>query len=404
MKSYQQIRCQRCRAANPLGEELCGQCGTRLMLVSEPSALRFEEEALAEQPEGLVTERLSLLEHNLTRVIGSLERSTKLMTQQAQIVAREHGLLEGLISLLSDKGLIDLAELRRLWAENCARESESAEQTKLLGEVRGYIVQAYRGRAPREFVQLVDEGFAALDKEDYDDAWRLLERAAALAPTNAPLNALLGRQYFRAGKLAVARSYLERAFASAPKDGGTCLLLALIRGDEGDAAGAFELLAEAERLGEVSLFVVHYARGRLHAHAGRWRDALASFKRALAAHQTAEAHYLIALAAYQLGYLKLAEQHTRRALAQDEQFAQALLLHGLLLRRLGDTVRARAYETQARVRLEEVDRAYNGRRRGQRYTEDYLLQTFFGVGAERAQLLTGGDERLATLLRTQAQS
>ena len=51
MKSYQQIRCQRCRAVNPLGEELCGQCGTRLMLVVEPSALRFEEDALAEQPE-----------------------------------------------------------------------------------------------------------------------------------------------------------------------------------------------------------------------------------------------------------------------------------------------------------------------------------------------------------------
>src|SRR5437764_13145059 len=106
MKSYQQIRCQRCRAVNPLGEELCGRCGTRLMLVVEPSALRFEEDALAEQPEGLVSERLSLLENNLTRVIGSLERSSNLMSQHAQIVSREHALLEALIRLLCEKGVL----------------------------------------------------------------------------------------------------------------------------------------------------------------------------------------------------------------------------------------------------------------------------------------------------------
>src|ERR687886_2689291 len=117
MKSYQQIRCQRCRAVNPLGEELCAQCGTRLMLVVEPSALRFEEDALAEQPEGLVTERLSLLENNLTRVIGSLERSTNLMTKHAQIVSREHALLEALIRLLGEKGLLDMDELQRRWQE-----------------------------------------------------------------------------------------------------------------------------------------------------------------------------------------------------------------------------------------------------------------------------------------------
>src|SRR5918911_5257882 len=137
MKTYQQIRCQRCRAINPLGEEWCGQCGTRLMLVVEPSALRFEEDALvAGQQEGLIVERLSLLENNLTRVIGHLERSTDLLSQQAQIVSREHMLLESLITLLSEAGVVEGGAPQRNWGANCARAADGARRTKLRAEMR----------------------------------------------------------------------------------------------------------------------------------------------------------------------------------------------------------------------------------------------------------------------------
>src|SRR5437016_276179 len=81
-------------------------------------------------------------------------------------------------------------------------------------ELRGGMVQGCRGRAAQQFAQLVNEGFAAFDREEkqaIEDGWRLLERAAALAPENATLNTLLGRQHFGVGKLKLARSYLERA-------------------------------------------------------------------------------------------------------------------------------------------------------------------------------------------------
>ncbi len=405
MKSFQQIHCQRCRAANPLGEELCGQCGTRLMLVVEPSALRFEDDALtAGQQEGLVVERLSLMEHNLTRFIGHLERSTDLLSRQAQLVSREHMLLEALISLLSAAGVIDVKELEKLWESNCARVAEGERQAKLRDEVRAEIVQAFKGRATGQFTRLVNEGFAAFDKKEIDDGWRLLERAAALAPESAPLNGLLGRQFFSTGKTRLARSYLERAFAAAPNDVVACLQLAITRGDEGDAVGAQALLTEAERLGGATPFALHYARGRLLAHTGRWRETLAAFKRALAARGEAAAHYAVAVAAYQLGHLRLAVQHGNKALALDNHYAAAFNLLGLVRRSAGDAKGAREAFAQARALAPTIVTKTAGARPAARFTEAALRESFFGAGAQAQQLLTGGDERLASLLRAEAAS
>ncbi len=404
MKSFQQIRCQRCRAANPLGEELCAECGTRLMLVVEPTALRFEEDALTVgQQEGLVVERLSLMENNLTRFIGHLERSTELLSQQAQLVSREHMLLEALISMLSAAGVVDVKELEKLWEVNCARVAEGERQAKLRDEVRAEIMQGFKGRAAQQFARLVNEGFAAFNKKEIDDGWRLLERAAGLAPKNAPLNGLLGRQFFSTGKTSLARSYLERAFAAAPNSAVTCLLLAITRGDEHDAPGAQVLLTEAERLGLTAPFALHYARGRLLAHEGRWREALVAFKQALAARNVADAHYVVALAAFQLGHLRLAAQHVNKALALDERYVEAFNLLGLIRRGAGEQSRAREAFAQARALAPQSVAQDAGTRRAPRFTEASLRDSFFGAGEQARQLLTGGDVRLAALLRTEAQ-
>ncbi len=373
------------------------------MLVVEPSALRFEDDALmAGQHEGLVVERLSLIEHNLTRFIGHLERSTDILSRQAHLVTREHMLLEALISMLSAAGVLDVKELEKLWATNTARVAEGERQTKLREELRTEILQSFKGRAAKTFAQLVDEGFAAFDKKELADGWRLLERAAALAPESAPLNGLLGRQFFTTGKTQLARSYLERAFAAAPHDVVACLQLAITRGDEGDAVGAQELLTNAERLGDGAPFVLHYGRGRLLAHAGRWREALAAFKRALAGRGEAATHYAVAVAAYQLGHLRLAMQHVNKALALDQSYAAAGNLLGLIRHRAGDAKGARAAFAQTRALDPQPGANTAGRRRAARFTEASLHDSFFGAGAQARQLLTGGDERLAALLRAEA--
>ena len=407
MKSYQQIRCQRCRAVNPLGEELCAECGTRLMLVVEPTAWRFEEEVLAaSQQEELVVERISAMEHNLTRLISHLERSTDLAHRQTQILTRGHLLVQALIKLLSTAGLIDLDELTQVWETFCEQEAENDEKQKFLKEMHQKIVQSYRGRAAKQFTQLVNEGFAAFRKHDQqgiDDGWLLLERAVALAPESAPLVTVLARHYFLQGKTALARSYLERACKLAPDDVKLCLLLAITRGDEGDSAGARALWHTAAQLDDAPDFVLPYARGRLLAHEGRWREALAEFKRALAERDEPEAHYAVALAAYQLDYLKLATRHINKALAADDKYVAAHKLSGLIWRKSGATARARQAFALARTAAENQPGKSAKRRRAPQFTDALLLSSFFGTGADGKRLLTGGDERLAALLRKAAQ-
>ena len=68
--------CQKCLAGNPFGREFCLRCGTRLMLVVEPPAARYEstDGATARSAyEEHLLERVSALENHLVRLSGRLE-------------------------------------------------------------------------------------------------------------------------------------------------------------------------------------------------------------------------------------------------------------------------------------------------------------------------------------------
>ena len=46
--------CQKCRAANPLGQEFCLRCGTRLMIVVQPPSVRVDVSATTPHEEHLL--------------------------------------------------------------------------------------------------------------------------------------------------------------------------------------------------------------------------------------------------------------------------------------------------------------------------------------------------------------
>ena len=74
LKSAELIFCQRCLAANHFGQDICSQCGTRLMLVVEPPTLRYEDEcAMVLDHEENLVERVSVLENRLTRITEKIE-------------------------------------------------------------------------------------------------------------------------------------------------------------------------------------------------------------------------------------------------------------------------------------------------------------------------------------------
>lgn len=67
------VLCVHCGARSPLGDEFCVQCGMRVMIVSRPAGLRFEEEEFASHDE-FVLARLSALESRVERLAKEVER------------------------------------------------------------------------------------------------------------------------------------------------------------------------------------------------------------------------------------------------------------------------------------------------------------------------------------------
>src|SRR5918912_1486163 len=165
---FQKIRCQRCRAANPLGEELCGKCGTRLMLVVEPSSLRFEEDAAAESPHpALLLERLTLIESGLMKFAEKLERGFDLMLKQAENIHREHLLVEALIALLIRSGVITREDLKELMSAALRQDEASRRDTEHRKRVRARaLAEPQEGGNRDAFLKSVYEGFELLAAGD----------------------------------------------------------------------------------------------------------------------------------------------------------------------------------------------------------------------------------------------
>lgn len=401
-RDFEQIRCQRCRAPNPLGQELCDQCGTRLMLVVEPSGLRYEEESLAgSDAGGLLAERVSSLENNLTRFAEKLERALDLMLKQVQSAHFDHMLLDTLITVLTDSKIVDGAMLARRWREVREKEKFGIDEARRPADARERIVAAYDGgeKDKATFVRLVDDAFKRLSAGEVAKGVKALERAAAHSPRNLPLLYVLGEHFFREGKAELALRYLEAAIAAGGGDLRLRLLFGIGLADSGEGVtGARELLAGVVAEGG-PCYAAHYSLGRLAAGEGAWAEAAAEFKKALGARACAESHFAVALAQYQLGRLRLAHRHAGKSLELDGDYAQAFGLLGLIQKRRGDAAGARA----ALRRASALRRAANPGARAGRASDELLLHDFFGASRETGKgLLTGGDARLAAFLRADA--
>ena len=391
------IFCQRCKSPNELGEDLCGQCGTRLMLLVEPSAARFESRGTGGGMEEHLLERVTAIENNISRVIDKLEKMAELMLKQSRSAYFDHELLDTLITVLGESGVVSRKRLAALWRERRHKVVEEGGGRPRYEGLSESVVARYGGGEPDLFRRLIGEGFAELEKGRATAGRRKLERAAALAPDNAPLNAFLGEHLYRNGRTAPARDYLTRAAEADPENARLRLLLGLACGDEGDAARARELLKSAAQELAPS-FAAHCGLGLLAAAGSDWKGALAEFKLALEARPVPEAHYLSGLANYRLGRDRTALRHLNRAVRLDARYAAAFYLLGLVRLRLGEPAEAAgAFESAAALNPEET--AYREALENPSAAAGAPpLQPFGANVRARGRLLTGGDARLAAAL------
>src|SRR2546427_11491880 len=106
--------CQKCRAANPLGQEFCVRCGTRLMIVVHPPSARVDFTETTPHEEHLL-ERLTMLENMLARLAERLEQGLKLLLRQSETAYTNHALVKSLIEILNECGMVDNGRLESMW-------------------------------------------------------------------------------------------------------------------------------------------------------------------------------------------------------------------------------------------------------------------------------------------------
>lgn len=401
MRSVQHY-CQRCLASNPLGQELCLRCGTRLMLIVETPAARYEDSGLAASHEEHLLERVSALENRLARLTEKLEQTLDLMLRQARSSYHDHALLDTLITVLSEAGTLDVVKLNQLWRERCRLDTEEQETAARHDRLRTIIISAYRGTEQANFERYIKEGFKLLGEKDAAGGLRALERAAALHPGNAPLHAFIGEHFFAVSKNVLAKDYLERALSADPQNEKVRLLLGLACGDAGEVERARVLLKDSIRRAGDS-FAAHYGLGSLFIAEEKWVEAAKEFKSALAARPSPEAHYALGCVYYQLKRDRMATRHLRKAIELDEEYGAAFYVLGLALWRSGAGEEARTVLSLA-CEAESVEPRYrSSARRALRTGELPLNPKLFGHNAGATKrLLTGGDKRLARLFKEDA--
>jgi tetratricopeptide (TPR) repeat protein len=371
--------CQKCLAANPLGQEFCTRCGTRLMIIVEPSSARFEAAPASLSTDEHLLERISAAETRVARLADRLEKSLDLLLRYAQNAYFDRSLIRALVNLLTEDGLVDTERLERMWTDRCQRDTVEQEENVQRDELRLRILTNARVTDRQAFEDLVNEAFLLIEDKQVPQGMTKLQRAAEIAEENAPLNLFIGEHFFRRGKTKQARPYLARAHAALPDDLRVSLLLGLTCADDGEVALAKDLLSNATAHGGSS-FAGHYGLGWVFVTEKNWRRALGEFKRALTVRPSPEAHYVLGCLYFELNRDALAVRHLRKATEMDAGYAEAYYLLAQVYERTGR-------KELARQALEKAGRKNVN-----------LLQ----ITKSGTRLIAGADKRLANALREDA--
>lgn len=391
--------CQKCLTANPLGQELCTNCGTRLMIVVERAATRYEILDSRFSNEEHLLERISALENRLGRLGERFERALDLLLQQAQNSHFDRALVKALVGLLTEQEVVQGEQLEKLWIGRCQKDAEDQLESERRETLRHKILVSHHGTDKDAFEKHITEGFLLLEDEQAAKGIQSLQRAARMSPDNATLQYYLGECLFKNGRLHRARGYLARAYELTPTDRRISLLLGLTCADEGDVERAKELLSAATRLGGSS-FAAHYGLGRLFVAESKWRQALQEFKLALASKVSPEAHYALACLYYQLSKDVLAGRHLRKALALDGEYREAFYVLGLISARSGRKELADEYFEKAKSGKLKV-RSSLSAPTGE--IPAFNRTGLFGSSSTNPRrIVTGGDRRLAEAVRRDA--
>jgi tetratricopeptide (TPR) repeat protein len=307
--------CQKCKTANPLGADSCGRCGTRLMLVVEPPASRFEGGGFISLGEENLFERVTLLELRLGQVLEKVGKTLDLLLQQSRNQHFDHTLLETVVEALAAGGVVSGSDLRSAWQRKRLREAGENAESRRRERLRVEAPLFFRGQDLAEFSREIERGLKCLADGHPRKGLAVLERLAAAEPKNSALNHFLGEHFFILRKTTLARSYLTAAHRASPADAKICLLLGLTLAAEGELRRAGELLQVA-RGTATERVAAQLGLGWIAVAERNWSGALNEFRAAAAGRKQVELNHVLAAVYYQLERYRLAEKQISKYLDQ----------------------------------------------------------------------------------------
>lgn len=391
--------CQSCGVLNQLGERNCRNCGTRLMIVVFPPAIRHDESIVPSFYEDHLLERVTLLEIRLSQVAERLAMALDLMLRQTKTTHSDHLLLETLIDSLNTLGAVEKDKLTHSWRKRIKNENEKDliedRNEKLLKE----IVKNHDNLNADLLLHLIKESISLLAKSEEKQAIRTLERAVSLSPKNIPLLVFTAETLFRGDKYDSAKEYLEKAHKVAPENEKASLFLAVINADLLEIKTAQKLLKSISNKRETK-FCLNYAEGIIAAHKSDWKTALTNFKETLTASNSPETHYLLACVYFQLAKHKLALRHLQKAVESDTNYADAWFMLGLIYEMQSDETKSyQSFELAWSSRETGAQCLEFLQRKDKRNME--IALPFIRLQNAKKHLLTGGSPRLSKLFKTE---
>lgn len=391
--------CQSCGVLNQLGERNCRNCGTRLMLVVFPPAIRHDESIVPSFYEDHLLERVTLLEIRLSQVAERLAMALDLMLRQTKTTQSDHLLLETLIDSLNTLGAVEKDKLTHSWRKRIKKENEREPAEDRYEKLFREIAENHNGSKSDLLLHLVKESVNLLARNEEKQAVRTLERAVLISPSNIPLLLFIGEALFRIDKYNAAQDYLEKAHKIAPESEKVSLFLAAIYADSLEIKKAQRLLKSVANERKIR-FCANYIQGTIAAFEADWKAALTHFKETLISFDSPETHYLIACVYFQTAKHKLALRHLQKAVETDTNYADAWYMLGLIYEMQSD-------ETKS---YQSFELAWSSREAGAQCLE--FLQKkdkrdketalpFLRLQNVKKHLLTGGSPRLSKLFKTE---
>jgi tetratricopeptide (TPR) repeat protein len=340
-KAGVKVLCQWCGAANPEGSEVCGRCGSPLLVLSglqkpeeqppeeDQELAKLEELASAFQED--VLERLTLQEKQIAALSGKVEELAARVAELEGSLSIVDAGLRALAQLLARRKILREAEFQACWEREAESEAARAEVVEDLAAQREVILARAKTlgeQAERAFARALDAAELHLAAGNVGQAVAKLLRVLKRFPRHPEMAKLVGDLAFQQGQLQAARQAYSILVELQPNHVDGLVSLATLLADEGEIAEAEKLLQRAARVARDS-FLPPFALGALKLAQEDLPAARRFLRQALAKQESPVAAFLAGLVELRLGRPGTAVKLLERAVALEPEMEEAIYTLGL---------------------------------------------------------------------------